>query len=87
MSWIEDHECELLEAEAIEENEIYEIQQQLTDLKLDSFNEYLKENYVGLVCNIMSQYEQKGSISDKQKYCIAKYILKNDLSNKLDIRR
>lgn len=85
MSWIEDHENELLMDMAYEENEISEIQNKLNDKKLDDFNQYLKDNYIELVCNIMFQFEHKGSITDKQKYCIAKYIHENNLIDELDI--
>lgn len=85
MSFIEEHEDEIFMDMLFEENEIQEIKDKLDDKKLDDFSQYLKDEYIELVCNIMFQFEHKGSITDKQKYCIARYIHENNLADELDI--
>lgn len=76
----ENPEEDMLIDMAFEANEIQKIKKKLDDKKLNDFHQYLKDEHIELICNIMFQFEHKGSITDKQKYCVAKYIYENNLA-------
>jgi len=85
MSWLDDNKELIMQDRVYESNQVSKILNKLDNTILDNFNNYLKNNYIKLVCSIMNCYDEERTLTNKQKYNIAKYIYENNLQFELKI--
>jgi hypothetical protein len=82
LSWIEDNLDDLIISDFLNMDMI--TSKLNNEKNIEKLYNKLEENYTILVCNILESFKNGKILSDKQKYCLAKYINENDLEEILE---
>lgn len=75
MSWIDENFDDM---QAMELQALSNLQNKLSEGKLNNIYNKLQEDYVFLIADIMTKFKNGSRLTDKQKYCVAKYLYEND---------